>query len=130
MTHQMIMGTRVARLGANVERKIMRHYLGRIFATVIANILKIRIYDSQCGAKLIHAGIVREIFDKPFISRWFFDVEVLFRLLRNRESECSLPEILEVPLRTWREIGGSKLKLSDFIKAPLELWRINRHYTR
>lgn len=128
LAHQLIMGTRVARLGANVERRILRHYLGRIFATVIANMLQIRIYDSQCGAKLIHTSVVNEIFNRPFISKWFFDVEVLFRLLRNRQSESALPQILEVPLRTWFEIGGSKLKLRDFIKAPLELFRIYRHY--
>ncbi|MCD6063994.1 MAG: glycosyl transferase family 2 [Flavipsychrobacter sp.] len=127
LTHEMIMGTRVARLGAGVERKMLRHYLGRIFATVIANLLKVRIYDSQCGAKLIHSSQVTYLFDKPFVSRWFFDVEVLFRML-HKEGKNSKPRILEVPLRTWKEIGGSKLKLTDFIKAPYELWRIYSHY--
>lgn len=128
LTHQMILGTRVARLGAGVERKIMRHYLGRIFATVIANLLRIRIYDSQCGAKLIHSSVVTSLFDKPFVSKWFFDVEVLFRLLRKTKEEHVRLQVLEVPLRTWKEISGSKLKLRDFIKAPFELWRIHNHY--
>lgn len=128
LNHQIVMGTRVARLGAGVERKMLRHYLGRIFATIIANMLKIRIYDSQCGAKIIHSSVVTSLFDKPFVSKWFFDVEVLFRFLKKSAGENNRGKILEVPLRTWQEIGGSKLKLSDFIKAPVELWRIYRHY--
>lgn len=128
LNHQLVMGTRVARLGAGVERKMLRHYLGRIFATVIANMLRIRIYDSQCGAKLIHNSVVTSLFDKPFVSKWFFDVEVLFRFLKKNTGENNRGKILEVPLRTWKEIEGSKLKLSDFIKAPLELWRIYRNY--
>jgi dolichyl-phosphate beta-glucosyltransferase len=126
LTHKIIIGSRIARLGANVDRKMLRHYLGRIFATSIANILRIRIYDSQCGAKLVQADIVERIFTEPFISRWFFDVEVFFRFIKKMNGTSK--DILEVPLRAWREIGGSKLKLSDFFKAPYELWRINRYY--
>jgi hypothetical protein len=36
--------------------------------------------------------------------------------------------IHEVPLPEWREIGSTKLKLRDFLRAPLDLLRISRRY--
>jgi hypothetical protein len=34
----------------------------------------------------------------------------------------------EVPLASWREVGGSKLRLQEMINIPLELLRIRAHY--
>lgn len=128
LTHRMIIGSRVARLGSKVQRKIMRHYLGRIFSTVTSNMLRLRVYDTQCGAKLVKADEAGWLFEQPFGSKWFFDVEILARLI-NRYGRNEVYEgVLEIPLRSWLEIKGSKLKLSDFIKVPLELLKIKRKY--
>jgi dolichyl-phosphate beta-glucosyltransferase len=124
LRHSLIMGSRLARLGSTVKRKMMRHYLGRIFATLVSVILDLKVYDTQCGAKLIKTEIIPSIFEKPFISKWFFDVEMLARLKKKIGHETAGEQILEVPLRTWTDIYGSKLKLSDWLKTPYELWRI------
>jgi dolichyl-phosphate beta-glucosyltransferase len=124
LQHSLIMGSRLARLGSKINRKIMRHYMGRIFATFISIILDLRVYDTQCGAKLIKAEIIPSIFEKPFISKWFFDVEILARIKKKIGKDNTVKQILEVPLRTWNDIHGSKLKLIDFFKAPYDLWRI------
>ena len=69
-----VMGTRVLRMGTIIKRKSYRHYLGRVFATIVSMMLKLPVYDTQCGAKIFKASITKEIFIKPFVSRWFFDV--------------------------------------------------------
>jgi glycosyltransferase involved in cell wall biosynthesis len=126
----MVLGSRIKRLGSTIDRQARRHYLGRVFATFASLVLRLPVYDTQCGAKLVQAAIVPELFREPFLSRWIFDVEVLARL-RNL---VGVPQLLsgavEAPLTTWREVGGSKLKLSHMLRAPLELWRIGRRYNR
>jgi dolichyl-phosphate beta-glucosyltransferase len=63
-----------------IERKPLRHYLGRIVATIISLYLKIRIYDTQCGAKILKREYAAHVFKDPFLSRWLFNVEILKRL--------------------------------------------------
>ena len=128
LSHSIIMGSRIARLGSRVQRKMMRHYLGRIFSTLTSRVLNLRVYDTQCGAKLIAANEAKDLFEKPFVSKWFFDVEVLARFIVKYGRKKTYTHILEVPLNEWVEVGGSKLKVMDFIKVPLELLKIRRHY--
>lgn len=123
-----VMGTRLRRMGAQVTRSAARHYLGRIFATLASMSLKLPVYDTQCGAKIIRTSLVPALFEKPFISKWFFDIEILKRLLISPGFHLTLNSIIEVPLNRWNAVDGSKVKLKDFLIAPLELWRIHRHY--
>ncbi|MFY7938031.1 MAG: glycosyltransferase, partial [Flavobacterium sp.] len=81
--YKMIMGARIKLIGNGVKRSLKRHYFGRIFATIVSQfVLKVAVYDTQCGAKVIDYQIAKQIFEKPFISKWLFDVELLKRLQR------------------------------------------------
>lgn len=116
----MSMGSRVALLGRHVERRPARHYLGRIFATTASAMLGLRVYDTQCGAKALRGSTaVRAALDEPFLSRWAFDVELIGRLLAGSERADPVPPsaFVEVPLRVWRDVGGSKLGGGAMVKV-------------
>ena len=125
----MILGSRIKRLGADINRNNKRHILGRIFATFASNILKLPVYDTQCGAKLIKAEIIPYVFNKPFITSWIFDVEILARI-RNNNRDTITNILYEHPITTWKDVDGSKLKMKHMIKIPLELFKINKLYNQ
>lgn len=122
----MTMGARLKRLGANVQRKAYRHYMGRVFATVVSLLFRMPVYDSQCGAKLFRVSLVPEVFRAPFSSRWLFDVEILLRVRRLYPDYERL--VCEVPLRTWIEQGDSRIRFSHLLKMPYELFQIYCRY--
>lgn len=115
-----VLGSRVALLGRRIERHAARHYLGRVFATAASAFLGVAVYDTQCGAKAFRVDdVLRASLALPFVSRWVFDVELLDRLLRGGTTA-----IVEVPLRAWRDVAGSKLAPSAALRAAADLARL------
>jgi dolichyl-phosphate beta-glucosyltransferase len=123
--YKMVMGARIKLIGNGVKRSLKRHYFGRIFATIVSQfVLKVAVYDTQCGAKVIDFQTAKQIFEQPFISKWLFDVELLKRL----QKIYNLKEVVkEIPLEKWEEIGNSKIKFSDFLILPFQLLQIYRN---
>lgn len=124
----MVTGLRLLRLGAKVRRKRSRHLLGRVFATTASMLIDLPVYDTQCGAKLYRRKIVPALFAQPFITKWLFDVELLFRYKKAYGRAAAINLVYEYPVMAWADVEGSQLKLRDFIKAPYELYKINRKY--
>lgn len=125
----LVLGSRVKRLGSHIERRALRHVLGRIFASFASGLLGFPVYDSQCGAKLFRADSVEVFFGQPFLTRWLFDLEMLMRF-RNHIGASAAHMTCEVPLGQWIEVGGSKLQLGEMINVPLELLRIRKYYNK
>ena len=126
----LVMGARVQLLGRTIVRKRYRHYLGRVFATVASLVLRMPVYDTQCGAKMFVASEpVALAFRDPFISRWVFDVEILARLVCRGNVNPHVA-ICEYPLLEWQDVKGSKIKLKDFWIALWDLGRIHLTYNR
>jgi glycosyltransferase involved in cell wall biosynthesis len=119
-----VMGARIARLGSRIERSVVRHYLGRIFASTASILLRLRVYDTQCGAKLFRRTPALTVaLRDPFYSRWAFDVELIGRLLAGAPGVAGLaPDVfLEIPLETWRDVPGSKLRPTAMAGALKDL---------
>ncbi len=130
----LVMGARVQLLGRVIVRHRARHYLGRVFATVVSSALRLAVYDTQCGAKLFRVTDgLRELFDAPFRTTWVFDVELLARMLRAQRSAHQPPlteTVYELPLVEWRDIAGSKVRPRDFVRALVEIALIYKTYLR
>lgn len=111
-----VFGSRVSRLGGRIERSLLRHLFGRVFATAASIALKVKTYDSQCGAKLFRREVVGRAFGEPFVSRWIFDLEIVLRLEKAN--------VIEYPVSEWIDVKGSKLNVTS------ELWRTARDIAR
>jgi glycosyltransferase involved in cell wall biosynthesis len=124
----LVAGSRISRMGASIDRYWIRHYFGRIFATIVSQMLQLPFYDTQCGAKLLKSNIVKEVFAYPFISPWLFDIELIFRILKIDTNPSPAELIYELPLSIWKEQGGSKIRPKDLIRIPVELLKIWKKY--
>jgi dolichyl-phosphate beta-glucosyltransferase len=125
---QAILGSRILKLGNSIERSLVRHYLGRIFATLASVCLQLPVYDTQCGAKVIRRGVTPVVTATPFVSRWFFDVEVLFRLKKGHTDSPPHQLFYELALTRWIAKPGSRVRLRDFFLAPFHMLRIAWRY--
>jgi dolichyl-phosphate beta-glucosyltransferase len=128
---QMVFGARVQLLGRKIVRKPARHYIGRVFATVVSSILRLPVYDTQCGAKLFRATAeVNRILEQPFVSKWVFDVELIARFIHLHKGNVDYVRsaIYEFPLKEWSDVDGSKLRGNDFLKAAVDVFTIYRRY--
>lgn len=130
---EIVIGSRVKLMGRVIERHAWRHYSGRVFATAASLALDLPVYDTQCGAKLFRATpLLARVFERPFLARWIFDVEVIarFMALDPRGPEHVMRSLIELPLARWVDVHGSKVKARDFLRAALDLALIRRTYAR
>lgn len=81
-----------------------RRAASRIFNFLVRRLFKLRITDTQCGAKLMTAAAWRAIVPHIGLTRWAFDVDMLFKTRRAHYP------IVEIPT-TWSDVAGSKLRI-------------------
>ena len=129
---EMVFGARVQLMGRQIERSRVRHYLGRVFATIASMTLGLAIYDTQCGAKLFrNTAPNRKLFAEPFEGGWIFDVEILARRIAATRWDGQPPiegALYELPLDAWIDVAGSKVKAIDFVRASMALRKLHRRY--
>ena len=125
-------GSRVKMLGYNIDRSVVRHLVGRVFATLASITLNLPVYDTQCGAKLfVNNNKLNILFNDRFINRWTFDVEIIKRqLILSSIEDSATHGIEEMPLRRWEDRAGSRVKPVDFFIAIKDMAKISYHYNR
>jgi dolichyl-phosphate beta-glucosyltransferase len=129
-----VIGSRLRLLGHRIERRPLRHWLGRLFANLAGIALGVGIYDTQCGAKLFRADATcAALFAEPFRATWIFDVELFARQIaasRQFGGQGLEHLVYEYPLDCWRDVAGSKLHPFDFFRSFADLARIYWSYLR
>ena len=81
-----------------------RRFASRVFNFLVRTLFKLPITDTQCGAKLMTAAAWRAIVPHIGLTKWAFDVDMLFKTRRAHYP------IREIPT-TWSDVGGSKLRV-------------------
>jgi len=90
------------------KQKITRIIGSRGFNFIVRILFGLNINDTQCGAKLFKNKAIKEIIPKLDITRWAFDVDLLFNLKRNKYKIKEYPTV-------WEDKSGSKFKLHKAI---------------
>ncbi len=125
---QFIFGSRILKLDNTIERKWHRFVIGRLVATAISGVLGIEVYDTQCGCKVMSRAWAVTAFEKPFISRWLFDVELFFRLMQQYGKKTFLQQSHEIPLQQWIDTADSRVSWSYGLKLWWDLFYIWKTY--
>ena len=60
-------------------------------------------------AKFFEAQTAEKIFDQAFISKWLFDVEIFFRMIRLFGRSEIQNHLREIPLRAWVDTPDSRV---------------------
>lgn len=120
--------SKVPRKGA-VDLPVKRYLMGRTLALMTRMSLRLPVYDTQCGCKVIRRDLVSIVMGESFISPWLFDIEMFHRLIRRFGRDWFARHAREVPLERLVERGGSRISGRHLLKLPLELWSIHRTYS-
>ncbi len=131
---QVVIGSRVHLAGRLIERVNTRHYAGRLFATIMCWTFDFKIYDTQCGAKIFDSKALAPTIQKPFCSKWIFDVELIIRIsrlpfLKGHNNWLSKESWLyEMPVQEWKDVSGTKRSASAYITAFFDYLTLVRKY--
>ncbi len=126
--HSCFVGSRIPRLGAQIQRDNSRSLFSSIIKKCIRVLLKANFQDTQCGAKIFERNLIPFLFTQPFMTPWLFDVEIFLRLQKKFGKSTLQNGVLEYPLMHWTEVGDSKLKLKHTIKIPAQLLKLHIQY--
>ncbi len=94
------------------KQTLLRRITSRTFNFIVRSLFSMPYRDTQCGAKLFRAESLKQVIPELGITRWAFDVDLIYRL---RRKGC---KIVEVPT-TWEDNKNSKLNL---FKVPIEMF--------
>jgi dolichyl-phosphate beta-glucosyltransferase len=123
-----VFGSRIKKIDNQIERKWYRFFMGRIFATLVSTLLKLPIYDTQCGCKVFTSQYASIAFASPFLSRWIFDIEIFFRLKQHFGTAHFIHSTEEVPLLKWIDGGDTRIAPSYAFTVWKDLFTIYTFY--
>ena len=96
----------------SVKQSIPRRVVSRGFNILVRSFFGIPVRDTQCGAKLFKKDAVEKVIPYLDITKWAFDIDLLFHIKRNGYTMKEIPT-------TWHEPGGTHL---DIKKTSIEMF--------
>lgn len=111
--------------GANVAQRqpFLREFAGRVFSVLVRLMTLKGFIDTQCGFKLFTLEAAHSIFPIQTISRFGFDVEILFIAVKRFNFN-----VVEAPV-VWYDSPQTKVRfIRDSIRMFLDLFRIRANY--
>jgi glycosyltransferase involved in cell wall biosynthesis len=115
-----LLGSRLKVLGRRVERKLVRHIVGRVFATAVSTLSHLPVYDTQCGFKLFKTSVLAPVLPRLTSDRFAFDVELILELT------VAGATLREFPV-DWFHREGSKVSvLRDMLPMLRDVWQTSR----
>tara|TARA_R110002051_G_scaffold74049_4_gene134856 strand:+ start:19784 stop:20950 length:1167 start_codon:yes stop_codon:yes gene_type:complete len=125
---KIVSGSRIARMGADITKESARKIISLTINLIIQTILGMPFKDTQCGAKVMDREIASKMFNKKFVTKWLFDVELFMRMIRYFGKTEVKSLICEQPLKRWIHADGSKLSMKDSVKIVGQLAQIAVYY--
>ena len=125
---KVIYGSRAATGENEIKRDGIRSIISAVIRLIIFCITRLKIQDTQCGAKVFERALIPTLFNEEFKTRWLFDVEILLRLKKEVTIKRFRHIFLEKPLTRWVHMDGSKLGMKDALSIPASLIKIGLIY--
>jgi glycosyltransferase involved in cell wall biosynthesis len=126
--YKIVSGSRINRMGADIAKQSARKLISQGINFIIRKTLGMDFKDTQCGAKIMHKEIVEKTFQKKFLTKWLFDVEIFMRMKKIYGKEEAISLICEKPLDRWVHMDGSKLSFKDSFKIVGQIGQIALYY--
>ncbi|MBI4148442.1 glycosyltransferase [Candidatus Woesearchaeota archaeon] len=111
--YEVVVGNRAHRESI-IDQPLTRETLGRLFNLYARLLFNTRVSDHLCGFKGFRLPVARHLFSKLVSDRWVFDVELFYRIRRERFS------LVDMPIR-WVHKAGSKIRMFDPLKMFVQL---------
>ena len=108
----------------NIKQPLPRIVAGRVFNFLVKLLLRLNFHDTQCGGKVFKKEAIKSVYPKLGITKWAFDIDLLYLLKRNNY------KIKEVPIK-WQDTIGSQLNIPRAsFEMFLALIRLRLVYSR
>ena len=95
-----------------------RHFVGRIFNTLIRVLALPELNDTQCGFKCFKAAIAEDLFRDLNITGWSFDVEILYLAQRRGY------RIVEIPIPWYYNPDSHISVVKDSFQMAIDIFKI------
>ena len=96
----------------HTKQTFLRRLTSRVFNFLVRSFFLMSYQDTQCGAKLFKAHVIRAVIDEIGITKWAFDVDLLYKIKRKHFKVIEVPTI-------WEDKTETKLNL---VKVPFEMF--------
>ena len=118
---QVVIGSREAPGAVRYNEPAYRHFIGRVFNTMVRWMALPGLQDTQCGFKLFRGDVAERVFPLQTLTGMSFDVEVLF--IARRMGYC----ISEVPVNWYFNADSRVRVVQDSMRMGSDLLQIRRN---